>query len=234
MVTPLYPLFLKLDGRKVVVVGGGEIAWQKAGEFLECGAALEVISPDLVPGFHPLVDEGRILWRARRWQSGDAEGAAVVLSATADPEVDKEVYDESKAAGALVNVVDVVDRCDFYAGAVVRRGPVRVAISTAGTSPSLAIAVRERIEQVLPERLGDLAGAFGEVRGGLLKRHPDFRARARRLGTALRVAFGRLDAETTTAQCRAWAQVALHCERACDNAQTCCLARTEEEVGTCV
>lgn len=188
----LYPLFLKVDGRRTVVVGGGPIGAQKAGELLAAGASVTAISPVFAPAWDALGAEfPQTLNRIqRKFSSGDLVGASLAFSATNDPAADAQVWEEGKAQGVWVNVVDVPERCDFYAGSVIRRGALQILIGTAGASPSLAIAVRQRIESALPRAVSELADVLWEARPELKRAFPDFRQRAeflnRRVGDLFR------------------------------------------------
>ncbi|TVR03373.1 MAG: bifunctional precorrin-2 dehydrogenase/sirohydrochlorin ferrochelatase [Deltaproteobacteria bacterium] len=213
----LHPVFLKLEGVPCTVVGGGAIALQKARELAEAGADLTVISPQLHDGFHELGETFR--WVERRWQPGDLDGARLVISATNDPEADALIHAEAHDVRALVNVVDVIDRCDFYAGSVVRRGPILIAISTSGASPSIAIALRRRIDALLTDGHGQLAQALGDARPALLSRFPDYGARARRLGAFVR---DMLDQTASTGQAAAAVGRILRCDRPCGDGPCLC------------
>ena len=185
----LFPVFLKLEGRVCVVIGGGGIGARKAEELVAAGARVRAVSPT----FHPLWDTILAERHVRPFAPGDCQGAALVFAATGVPEVDVAIEADARAWGVWLNVVDVPDRCDFYSGAAVRRGPLTVAISTSGASPALARKVRERIEAVLPEPIGVLALALGEARPQLLMRYPDITARAQVLGAFVSDALLRLD-----------------------------------------
>ncbi len=224
---PLYPLFLAVEGRRCVVVGGGPIATQKARELALSGAHVVVVSPEFGGVDADEVPDGRIEHVARRFQPGDARGALVVFSATADPEVDRVVEDDARAAGALVNIVDVPERCDFYAGSVVRRGPVTISIGTSGASPSLAIAIRRRIEAVLPEGVGRLASAFAQVRPTLKATWPAYADRARKYNALVAAMLDRLD---ELGDIDVAVERAARCDRPCDGGPGCCaFVRTEED-----
>lgn len=141
-----YPVFLRLEGRRCVVVGGGVVAQGKVAGLLECGASVAVVSPDLTPALAQLAREGRIAWEARPYRRGDLAGAFLAIAATDEPGVNQEVAREAEERGVLLNVVDVPSLCTFIAPAVVRRGPVTVAISTGGLSPALARRLRRAME----------------------------------------------------------------------------------------
>lgn len=218
----LVPIFVKLQQRRCVVVGGGPIAAQKARSLVEAGAMVVVVSPALDPeAWAGLASQVEHV--ARPFARGDCAGAALVISATADDAVDATVVDDARAAGTLVNTVDVPHRCDFYFGSVVRRGPVTVAISSSGASPSVAVALRKRVEQTLHADIGLLTEILGERRAGLLEAFPDFTARATKLNGAVEQALARLAEQNTPVSTHAlhrWVDAMQQCPRDCSG--TCC------------
>lgn len=218
----LHPIFLKLDRLPCIVVGGGAIGLQKATELLEGGARLTVISPRFHSGFDALPFSFERV--ERPYRRGDLAGARLVVSATGKPSVDDEVHAEAVAERALINVVDVVDKCDYYAGSVVRRGPVIVSISTSGTSPSLAIALKRRIASLVLEHHGALASALGAARPVLLDRFPDYGERARRLGAFVRTLVDRPDLQSTVPGA---VDRLKRCERPCEGDPCLCAVRME-------
>ena len=140
----LLPVFLKLAGRRAVVVGGGPIAARKVLELHDAGANVVVVSLAFIDSF-PAVE--RI---ERAFQPGDTQGASIVFACTGVPLIDDSVCRDAEANGALVNAVDRPEVSGFYSAAVVRRGPVTIAVGTSGASPTLARKVRDRIDEVLP------------------------------------------------------------------------------------
>lgn len=184
----LFPVFLKLQDRLCVVVGGGPIGAHKAKELLAAGARVRTVSP----AFDAAWDELGVERHVRAFTAGDCAGAALVFAATGEPDVDAAIALDARAHGAWLNVVDVPERCDFYSGSTVRRGPLVVVIGTGGASPALARKVRERIDAVLPEALGVLATALGEARAQLLMRYPELATRAKVLDAFVTEAFTRL------------------------------------------
>jgi siroheme synthase-like protein len=155
----LFPLFVELDGRPCVVLGGGAVAERKVAALLEAGAVVTVVSPVLSPALAALVAVGRIAHVARPYAEGDLADAALAFAATDDGAVNAEVAREGRARGVWVNAADDPAHCDAILPAVFHRGPITVAVSTGGASPALARAVRERLEGALPEAYGPL----GEV-----------------------------------------------------------------------
>lgn len=169
-----YPVFLDLKGRRCVVVGGGPVAEGKVQGLREAGARVVVISPTATDPLARWAREGEVEWLARPYRRGDLEGAFLAIAATDDPETNRAVAEEAFARGVLVNVVDTPDLCLFIAPAVVRRGPVTVAVSTGGLSPALARRIRRSMED--PDLCRCLAWAgladlVGEVRARLRGRN---------------------------------------------------------------
>jgi len=142
----LYPVFLKLEHRKVLIVGGGEIAEQKLEGVLRSATDVTVIAPYLNHRIARWATEGRLHHVAQEYQAGMAQGYFLVIAATDSPEVNHQVFEEGKQAGALCNAVDDPPYCDFYASALVSRGDFQIAISTAGHSPALAQRIRKKLE----------------------------------------------------------------------------------------
>jgi len=142
----LFPLFLKLDGRRCLVVGAGVVAESKIQSLLDAGANVRVVAPDAVEAVKDWARVGVIAWEQRGFEANDLEGAALVITATSSAEVNEAVFQEARRRGILCNSVDDPARCDFYYGAVVRRGDLQIAISTAGHSPALAQRLRLQLE----------------------------------------------------------------------------------------
>lgn len=203
---PLYPLFLKLEGERCLVVGAGEIGAQKAEGLLAAGAALHVVAPEVGPRMERAIENAAspCVVDRRPFVPEDCEGARLVISATGDPSVDAVVYDAAKAAHALVNVVDVKERCDFYAGSVVQQGPLSILIGTEGKSPSVARYTRQLLERELPPSLGALADALGARRPDLLAAIPDFADRARIMNAFVHRAAPRLRPNIDPREIDAW------------------------------
>ena len=144
---PLYPIFLKLEGRKVLVVGGGLIAEQKIEGVLRSATDVTVVSPQVTPRILLWAHQGRIRHVTLEFEPGMTRGYFLVIAATDSEPVNRAVYAEARESGALSNAVDDPGYCDFYAPAVVSRGEFQIAISTGGNSPALSQHVRKELEQ---------------------------------------------------------------------------------------
>jgi uroporphyrin-III C-methyltransferase/precorrin-2 dehydrogenase/sirohydrochlorin ferrochelatase len=159
-----YPLFLDLRGQPCVVLGGGTLAAAKVRDLLLAEARITLISAELEPDTEVAAAHPQVQIERRPYRQGDLAGARLVVDASGDPEVNRASWEEAEAAGILVNVVDVPDKCRFIAPAVVRREPLLVAISTAGESPFIASTVRARLERVLGPEWGPFTALVGELR----------------------------------------------------------------------
>ncbi|MCE5249838.1 bifunctional precorrin-2 dehydrogenase/sirohydrochlorin ferrochelatase [bacterium] len=161
---PLYPIFLPIGGRPCVIVGGGAVALRKARDLIETGAVLTVVAENPSGGITALSEQGMFVLKTKRFEPDDIDGAFLVFAATDDEDVNAAIAEAARRKRILVNVVDTPALCDFYSGAVVRRGPLRIAISTGGLCPGLAGHIRCELEKLFPERYGDFIEAMGEIR----------------------------------------------------------------------
>ncbi len=146
----LYPLFLKLQGRRVLVVGAGSVAERKVRDLLEVGAAVEVVAPRATKAIADLAARGALAWHARPFGARDAEGAWLVVAATSDAAVQRAVADATAAQRTFLVAVDDLPNASAYSGSVLRRAPYTIAISSGGEAPALTRLLREILEQVLP------------------------------------------------------------------------------------
>lgn len=143
----LFPMFVKLDGRRVLVVGAGAVGEVKVESLLTTDASVLVVAPKATPRVREWARAGRIEWQAREYRPADLAGMFLVIAATGSAELHDEIFAEARSRGVLCNAVDEPERCDFYFPAVVRRGELQIAISTGGLSPALAQRLRKELEQ---------------------------------------------------------------------------------------
>jgi precorrin-2 dehydrogenase / sirohydrochlorin ferrochelatase len=141
------PVFLDVTGRECVVVGGGEVAERKVASLLAAGAHVTVVSPRLSPSLQKIVASRLVTHIARRYQPGDIRGCILAYAATGDLKLRRELAAEARALGIPINVVDDPELCSFIAPAVVKRGALQIAISTAGASPAFAARLRRSLER---------------------------------------------------------------------------------------
>jgi precorrin-2 dehydrogenase/sirohydrochlorin ferrochelatase len=169
----LFPLFLKLEGRHCLVVGAGFVAESKIQSLLDAGAEIHVVAPQATAGIRRWAGAGVIVWEERAFSQDDLAGAVLVITATSSPEINEAVFQEARRRGVLCNAVDDPKRCDFYYGALVRRGDLQIAISTAGHSPALAQRLRLRLEAQFGPEYGRWLDQLGRIRQDLLKSNLD-------------------------------------------------------------
>ena len=143
----LFPMFVKLNGRMVVVVGGGVIAEQKIPGLLSAGARVRLVSPAITAQIAEWVRFGKIDWQPKKFASEDLRDAFLVIAATGESFVNGDVYRAAEERGIVCNAVDDVEHCHFYYGSVVQRGDLQIAISTNGKSPALAQRLRQEFEK---------------------------------------------------------------------------------------
>ncbi len=159
-----FPIALRLEGKKVLLVGAGKIATGRLLQLVEARAMVHVVAPSASPEISALAAAGTIRFSERAFATGDCDGACIVFSATDSPEVTHAVVAEARAKGILVNAADIPPLCDFYVPSFGRRGPVTVAVSTAGLAPGLSRAIRERALDAVGPEWGKLARLMGRLR----------------------------------------------------------------------
>src|SRR3954453_14210718 len=177
--TPFYIACLRLTGRRCVVVGGGEIGLEKVEGVLACDGRVVLIAPHAVPELEKLASEGSIEWIRGEYETGDLDATFIAIAATDDTDVNIHVYNDAEERAMLVNVVDVPPLCNFILPAIVRTGPLAIAISTAGASPALAKRIKAQIADAYGEPYARLAVLLNEVRGwakGTLPTYQDRKA----------------------------------------------------------
>ena len=180
-----YPVFLNLKGKKCVVVGGGRVAERKVLSLLESGADITVISPELTKRLRKesvkslkraKASKGNLRHISREYKKGDIRNAFLAIAATDSMETNKKV---SADAPNLINVVDAPSLCNFIAPSVVRRGPLTIAISTSGVSPSIAKAIRKELEKLYGPKFGRRLDSIKKIRTKALSEIKDKKKRER-------------------------------------------------------
>src|SRR5437868_12424984 len=164
--TPFYIACLKLSGRRCVVIGGGDVGLEKVEGLLACDGEVTLIAPDAIQTLRDLAAEGSIRWEQREYAgAADLEGVFIAIAATNDTAVNIRVYEDAERRALLVNVVDVPPLCNFILPAIVRSGPLAIAISTAGASPALAKRIKREIAEAYGEPHARLAELLNDARG---------------------------------------------------------------------
>jgi precorrin-2 dehydrogenase/sirohydrochlorin ferrochelatase len=175
--TPFYIACLRLKGRSCLVVGGGEIGLEKVEGLLACDGDVTVVAPEVESALRALAHEGSIRWEQREYRAEDLEGRFMVIAATNDSEVNIRVFDDAERRAMLVNVVDVPPLCNFILPAIVRTGPLAIAISTAGASPALAKRMKREVSELFGEEYARLAVMLNDARGWAKGTLPTYQGR---------------------------------------------------------
>ena len=172
-----YPVFLQVEGRRCVVIGGDSLAESKVVGLLEAGAFVEVVDPEPTATIVELAGSERIRLATRRYRHGDLAGAFIAICARRERSLIDEISAEATARNVPLNVIDETNDCSFIAPAVVRRGDLVVAISTSGRAPALAVRLRQRLEAELGEHHAEFLDIAARLRSPLAELYPDFETR---------------------------------------------------------
>jgi siroheme synthase-like protein len=164
-----YPVFLKLQGKHVLVIGGGTVAAQKVGKLLESGAKITVVSPDATETLRRWAKKQRLRWLRRAFHFSDVRSASLVFAATADPVLNGQVVQAARKHRIWVNAVDMPSLCDFFSPSIASQGNISLAISTGGSSPALAKYLRKQLGIWLQPGWGKLATLLEQFRPQLLR-----------------------------------------------------------------
>lgn len=167
---PYYPILVDLEGKKVIVVGGGAIAERKVETLLTCGALVHVISLEVTPTLNRYAEEGKIKLLGHEFRENDLDGAFMMIAATDDPLMNRHVGEKAREKGLLTNVVDQPSDCDFIVPSILRRGDLLIAVSTSGKSPALAKKVRKELEKRFGSEYEFLLVLMGHLRKEILSR----------------------------------------------------------------
>jgi precorrin-2 dehydrogenase/sirohydrochlorin ferrochelatase len=160
----LFPMFLKLEGKRCLVVGAGKVGEPKIAGLIDTGAAIHVIAMEASEAVREWAKAGKIVLELRAFRADDLRDVFLAVVATASRDLNESIYREAQRRGTLCNVVDVPDYCDFYYPAVVRRGDLQIAISTNGQSPSLSQKLRQQLERQFGEGYAHWVAELGATR----------------------------------------------------------------------
>lgn len=171
----LYPILLNLRGRRVVIVGGGEVALRKLKDLLDAGAIITLVAPELHGEIIKLAEANKqsISLLKREYRRGDLDGASLAFSTTNRQEVNASVFAEAKERGIFINAADDPPNCSFYLPSWSKKGEFILAVSTSGASPALAARLRRELERHVPADIADMLEALREARR-LLQSHDSF------------------------------------------------------------
>lgn len=183
--TPLYPIALRIEGRRCLVIGGGRVAERKVAGLLAAGALVTVIAPDPSHRIQEHVSQRRVQRIAREYQEGDLAGAFLVIAATNDAGRNRSICEAAEERGLLHCNVNDPENGTFFVPAVIRRGELLVSVSTSGHSPAATRWMREKLEAVITPTHGELVALLGRLRDEILRQLPDPEKRSRVLREVL-------------------------------------------------
>ncbi len=163
-----YPIHLDIKNRNCLIVGGGAVGTRKVKTLLECGARVTVISPDPTPQLARLASEGSVALKKRAYRSDDLGGMFLVIGATDDETLNRQVSKDADQANILCNIADRPEVCNFILPSIVRRGDLVITISTSGKSPALAKQLRQKLETQFGQEYADFLLLMGAIRQKLL------------------------------------------------------------------
>lgn len=160
----LYPIYVDLKGKTCVVAGGGKVAERKISTLLKCGCKIVVIAPSITDKISKLADKNKIIWYERTLLQKDIKNCFLVIGATSDKKVNKEIYKFAEKNNKLVNVVDDPKLCNFIVPATLKKGPLYISVSTSGKSPVLAALIRDDLKNIYTKEYGKFLGLLGKFR----------------------------------------------------------------------
>ncbi|MEA2111253.1 MAG: bifunctional precorrin-2 dehydrogenase/sirohydrochlorin ferrochelatase [Campylobacterota bacterium] len=164
-----FPAFLKLDNKKILIVGGGFIAYEKLDHLLDFTKDIKVIAPDLSEEMHSRIAKENLVYEQRKYEIGDIKEFAVVIVAVDDILLQSEIFQESKQYNCLCNSVDSVDYCDFIFPSYVKKDDLTIAISTSGASPAMAKHLRRYLQNLIPDGISEFLVEMKQLRKTLPK-----------------------------------------------------------------
>ncbi|MGD2037253.1 MAG: bifunctional precorrin-2 dehydrogenase/sirohydrochlorin ferrochelatase [Desulfobacterales bacterium] len=163
-----YPIHLDIKNRDCLIVGGGAVSSRKVTTLMECGARVTVVSPDSTPQLIKLASEGSIMLRKRAYRSDDLTGMFLVIGATDDESLNRQISKDAEQAHILCNIADRPEVCNFILPSLVRQGDLVITISTSGKSPALAKHLRQKLETQFGREYADFLLLMGAIRQKLL------------------------------------------------------------------
>jgi siroheme synthase-like protein len=182
----LFPVFLKLNQLRLTIIGGGYVAIEKLNAVLSNSpqTKIKLISKTVDPEIETLAINHSITITKKEYEASDLDNTDLVIAAINDRSISKQIFQDAKAKGILINVADTPDLCDFYLGSIVKKGNLKMAISTNGKSPTLAKRLKEMFAELLPEELGELSVNLNSIRNKLAG---DFKSKITRLNEITKV-----------------------------------------------
>jgi siroheme synthase-like protein len=161
---PYYPIYLDVEGRNVVIIGGGEVCARKAETMMRYGAQVTIVSPAFTDEIERWAAEGRLALSRKRYETADIEDAHIVIASTDDTAVNEQIAADARARRIPVNVVDVTPLCEFIVPAIIEKDGIQIAISTGGKSPALARTLKEDLNRSIGPEYSEVNNLLGSLR----------------------------------------------------------------------
>jgi len=161
---PYYPIFLDIEDRSVVIIGGGNVCARKAETMMNYGAKVTIVSPEFTEEIERWGDEGKLTMRRKRYDEADLDGANIVIASTDDTPTNERIAADCRRRCIPVNVVDVTPLCEFIVPAIIDKGSVTIAVSTGGKSPALARTLKEDLQRMIGPEYAEVNDVLGTLR----------------------------------------------------------------------
>jgi len=163
---PYYPIYLDIEDRNVVIIGGGNVCARKAETMMKYGARVTVVSPELTDEIEQWGREGCLTIRRKPYDAADLDGANIVIASTDHQDVNEQIAADCRARRIPVNVVDVTPLCEFIVPAIIEKGSIQIAVSTGGKSPALARTLKEDLQRAIGPEYAEVNDVLGSLRDG--------------------------------------------------------------------
>lgn len=163
---PYYPIYLDIENRNVVIIGGGNVCARKAETMMKYGARVTIVSPDFTQEIEQWAREGCLALERKAYDAGDLEDAHIVIASTDDQQTNEQIAADCRARRIPVNVVDVTPLCEFIVPAIIETGSIQIAVSTGGKSPALARTLKEDLQRTIGPEYAEVNDVLGSLRDG--------------------------------------------------------------------
>ena len=161
---PYYPIFLDIENRSVVIIGGGEVCARKAETMMRYGAVVTIVSPEFTAEIEQWARDGKLTIRRKRYEASDIEDAHIIIASTDDTTVNEQIAADARARRIPVNVVDVTHLCEFIVPAIIEKDGIQIAISTGGKSPAVARTLKEDLNRTVGPEYSEVNNLLGSLR----------------------------------------------------------------------
>jgi siroheme synthase-like protein len=163
---PYYPIYIDIEDRHVIIIGGGNVCARKAETMMKYGARVTIVSPEFTDEIEQWAREGCLELRRKRYDHSDLQGAKLVIASTDDTQVNEAIAADCRARNIPVNVVDVTPLCEFIVPAIIESGAIQIAVSTGGKSPAVARTLKEDLQRMIGSEYAELNEVLGSLRDG--------------------------------------------------------------------